>query len=206
MGTKPDETSKTTELQKLRTRARYLLTNGSSVPETAKEVGRTERTIRNWIEKGGWQADVDAAHDTSARRAAAKQRAVWIGRKAEEADAAGIEASLVRRRIHDLLPLVGTVVPEVETSESVSADGEVSKFEKRSWRPAFTGQELKHLATTYGILVDKADKLSGVLDDKADPDRMNESQVETAIMELVGQLEARAGALPVEGEWGPVDV
>ena len=147
-------------VDELKAQALALLVDGVSISETAKKVGRTERTIQMWIKKSGWEEQVDAARSEADRRRAQKQRAIWAVRRPSEANAAGLEAALVRQRIHDLVPDVGRYRIQVLTEDSNGPKG-LESSEKQTILPVVPAGDVKALATVYGILVDKAQLLSG---------------------------------------------
>lgn len=180
--------SDTAELQ---AEALTLLRNGTSVMEVAKRVGRTERTITTWIRKNGWQAEVDASRTATNRRRAEQRRAEWAVRKFDEANAAGLEAGLVRRRLHDLVPGVGQYRIQVVVEESDGPKGP-ERTTRQQLVPVVPANDVKALATTYGILVDKAQLLSGDATQRSDVRQMSESEVDQAIHDLVQEINERA--------------
>jgi transposase len=143
-------------------RARELVEDGLSLSEAAERLGVNERTVRRWqkvdeAEGAGWafagsSADTKAREDakTAEERRAQVERARratqirWQNRREGEADAAGVAASSARQRLMDTLPRIAAAVAQDQGPLAV----QLSRV----------GREL---AIMYGILTDKADKLSG---------------------------------------------
>ena len=123
----------------------------------AESLGVTETTIRRWAKAGDWQRpvlrpstrvptdeDMHAAR-SRAERAQLATQTMWANRKAAEADAAGVHATLARQTAANVLARLnetgGTRIPASE-ARALAASA-------------------KDLALAYAILIDKAQLLSG---------------------------------------------
>jgi transposase-like protein len=126
----------------------------------ARELGTTDRTIRRWATAAGVIESVpDAEEKTRAARAASAERVsrVWGDFREQEALAAGALASRLRAEIRT----------RVERGEA--------------------GKDLRDLAVSYGILIDKAELMSGQATSRIEV--WAESELDKELKSLVTEME-----------------
>jgi hypothetical protein len=126
-------------------------------------MGTTDRTIRRWAAAAGAiEAVPDAVEKTAAARAAAAERVSrsWADFREQEALASGALAARLRAEIRS----------------RVDAGAQ--------------GRDVQALAVSYGILVDKAELLSGQATSRIEV--WAESEVDRELREAIAEMEARA--------------
>ncbi len=128
--------------------------------QVAETIGISERTLHNWAKTAGLIEPVtEVEQKTRAARAAAAERVsrTWADFREQEALSAGALAARIRGEIRD----------------RVEAGGE--------------GKDLRDLAVTYGILVDKAELLSGQATSRIEV--WAETELDQELRRLVAEME-----------------
>lgn len=126
----------------------------------ARQTGISDRTIQRWAKGEGVLADVaDNEEKTRAARAANAERVsrAWGDFREQEALSSGALAARLRAEIRD----------------RVDAGGE--------------GKDIRDLAVTYGILIDKAELLSGQATSRIEV--WAESELDQELRGLVSEME-----------------
>ncbi len=127
--------------------------------KTAKITGVNPRTIRRWAKLAGHVSEANA-EKTATARAAATERVAQAWGDFREAEAMGAGATAIRAR---------------EAITAAIAD------------PKTSATEAKALAVTYGILIDKAELLSGNATERVQV--WVESDVDAELRALVAELD-----------------
>ncbi len=141
--------------------ARDAFTEGGSFREIATQIGVSPEGVRKRSKREGWTratealAQRDAERQANTTAAVAAVKATWAQRAQDEADAAGVYASLARQAIRTAL-------------------------DDRD------AQMVRATAIAYGILIDKAQLLSG-----GSTARTEMAMGEQAAHALVDELRAR---------------
>jgi len=142
--------------------------------EASRRTGITGRTLTRWAKDAGLMSQDRAQKTTEARaEAAARVSEVWADYRSKEAAAAGATASRLRNAI--LEQVDGE--PIMEDTD----DGQVQVG------TLINGRNLQSLAVAYGILVDKAELLSGNATERIET--WATSEVDTSLRELVTEME-----------------
>ena len=142
--------------------------------ETARRTGINGRTLTRWAKAAGLMTE-DRQQKTTELRAAAAEKVseVWADYRSKEAAASGATASRMRNAI--LEQVEGEPIMETVNGDQVQVGVRVD------------GRNLQSLAVAYGILVDKAELLSG--NATARIDTWATSEVDTALKDLVVEME-----------------
>ena len=127
--------------------------------ETAKRTGINPRTIRRWAKEAGHVSEADAKK-TSTARAVGAERVAQAWGDFREAEAMGAGATAIRAR---------------EAITAALAD------------PKISAVEAKALAVTYGILIDKAELLSGNATERVQV--WAESEVDAELRAMVAEFD-----------------
>lgn len=127
--------------------------------ETAKRTGINPRTIRRWAARAGHVSE-DNAEKTATARAAGAQRVIQAWGDFREAEAMSAGAAAIRAR-----EAIVAAIDDLETSAG----------------------EAKALAITYGILIDKAELLSGNATERVEV--WAESEVDAELRAMVAEFD-----------------
>ena len=142
--------------------------------ETVRRTGITRRTLTRWANAAGLMSQDSTEKMTAARNAAATRVAeVWGDYREKEAAAAGATASRLRTAL--LEQVEGEPILERIGDDEVQVGTLVN------------GRNLQSLAVAYGILVDKAELLSGHATERIETWGMDET--DRSLRELVGEME-----------------
>ena len=129
--------------------------------EASKLLDIPRRTISDWMKKAGVEPPQANTEKTTKARAVAAERVAtaWADYRENEATAAGATANRIRQ--------------EIRKRVDDGADG----------------SDIRHLATAYGILVDKAEKLSDRATQRIEV--WSESELDRDLRTLVAEMEDR---------------
>jgi len=142
--------------------------------EASRRTSITPRTLTRWAKAAGLMTQDRQQKTTEARAAAAQQVSeVWADYRSKEAAASGATASRLRNAI--LEQVDGEPIMETIDGDEVRIGTQVN------------GRNLQSLAVAYGILVDKAELLSGHATERIESFAVTEADV--ALRDLVGQME-----------------
>ncbi len=142
--------------------------------ETARRTDINSRTIIRWASAAGMVSQDSTQKMTAARNeAAARVSEVWADYREKEAAAAGATASRLRTAL--LEQVEGEPILERIGDDEVQVGTLVN------------GRNLQSLAVAYGILVDKAELLSGHATERIETWGMDET--DRSLRELVSEME-----------------
>lgn len=142
--------------------------------EAARRTGITTRTLTRWANAAGMMSEDRREKTTDARAAGAQQVSeVWADYRSKEAAAAGATASRMRNAI--LEQVEGE--PIMETIDG--AEVQIGTL--------IDGRNLQSLSVAYGILIDKAELLSGHATERIESFAV--SEVDRSLRELTEQME-----------------
>ncbi len=142
--------------------------------ETSRRTGITGRTLTRWAKADGRMTEDRQQKTTEARAAGAQQVSeVWAEYRSKEAAASGATASRMRNAI--LEQVDGTPIMEKIGDDEVQVGTKID------------GRNLQSLAVAYGILIDKAELLSGNATERIESFAVTEADI--ALRELVVQME-----------------
>ena len=130
--------------------------------ETARRTGISTTTITRWVREAGRTVQTDVEKTATARAAAAERvQQAWGDFRAGEAMQAGAMAGRARNRLAEALD-----------------------------EPKWSSGRAKELAVVYGIMIDKAELLSGNATERIE--HWAESEVDNELRRLITEMENRA--------------
>ena len=142
--------------------------------EAARRTGITGRTLTRWAKAAGMMSEDLQQKTTEARAAGAQQVSeVWADYRSKEAAAAGATASRMRNAILEQV--------EGEPIMEDTDDGQVQVGTLINVR------NLQSLSVAYGILIDKAELLSGHATERIESFAVTE--LDHSLRELTEQME-----------------